>query len=965
VAYCECKWKLEELEGQVFCGVCGRACASLSIRPKKLVFYAPRMLKGNKEHTVRSIKFENEGPLVLPLEVEVLHRSFSLGDGSAHRTQNLKMKLQMGGGLINVSALGEFPDADTTIQVRSRLGVENLSVVATVPPAWRLEGAHNKPLDVYPEPGAHAPPPVVRPYLLRGAAIIEKLQLLVERGDELVEVGRPQPRPHPQRQLPLLMRGNERLQVSLDALESGVETLQAVLRVHCAHLPPSDLRVNVHRNLPVDLVSSTDCEGKLHLSPESPAEFRVRLRNRSGWDARLEQLDFSESPFELVSIRVIDAQFGGRYDEPAKSGGMLPTKVLDAVLPADDTGRTPDEVGLMVDSLLLRTSREAHRAIRGEVLGGTIRVMASTKNFRPKLPQELEVQVPAAAIRDLPPDQGYLLVDYGTVHTCAALRLLHPPKGEPARIRVKLEPSRESDAEPFDQIKSCYRVIRWDGRGKHHVGFGHEAWDKRSSHAASTDYAAKLRLGRPEARFLQDEYHHIKSVSGLVATRLFMDRVLYRVAQETGYRPKAFKLSHPVAFDSASREEMMMVFDQLGLERGDIEIQRAEPEAFLYCLLSRELTSERALEEVMDQVADTPEDGMLGMIFDFGGGTTDITLFEYYRKPKVRVRIVGSHGYSWLGGEALTARIAAQLYSTINLSSVEDGRFIPFPEIGKDRGFLLRTFSATSEPSEMRRNYEALCKRAEEIKCDPTRRGVEKVSLVDDQGMELTVDVQADEERLRAIAEELIAPAINDTLKRVLLMDNHGLVCNFAPQFVVAAGNASKLWCLEDLFATHCATAHYRFFESIAKDGVLDGLDADREGLGIPVDTPNGDGGWWFWRRGSIYQLIMPGADAVAAGGDPGELRPLTREPIELGKWTFFRGLGPGDADDGTYVELGDDLRLAGTIEPGMYRGQPVVPRFRFVDGRPSVAAEVVEEDGTVAWRDLEIRQSRDDGERR
>ncbi|MCA9547738.1 MAG: hypothetical protein KC613_25215 [Myxococcales bacterium] len=887
-----CPWSLAP--GELFCGLCGQPAATCTFEPASvqqgLIFYPDQPGGSDRRFTLR-----NTGRV--PVDV-----TLRCSDG---------YRVRVSGG----PPLGEVttrlpPDDVRPLEVLPRPGMagrdEALEVispvlpdgavrvplVASAAPRWALHHGE-RPLDSRDGLPADLYPPAVgggvdrwRLHLgtTEGAVLVdgvvlgegaEHLQLLTPPGRHLLQPG-------------------DRLPLTLDWIVPPVDAVDASLEVIHEELPVARFPLKVHPQPPIALRARLLSDGDRPLFVGGrPALVRFALENQGAKAARLERVTVEPASVRLAEVALEDTA----WDCRGLSG--LPRAVEAAYIQGPEPRlRVDPRQGVPgrpvpIRSLTLEIAPDA------EPVDGVLTVRLDLEvwvgDARDRAPVTLAV--PARRIRELSPDEGRLLLDFGTVHTCARLEVddLTLAGAEQAGA-VPLEPGAEGEGQQL--FKSAYRVDLWkpaDGDAPR-LRFGHHVWEELPHFVDQTDHEAKLRLGTDRRRALRDRQGYLRMVDGVEATSHLLGEVLARVSEGHGFRPRALWLTRPAAFRAAADRDLTAAVKRLGFEGLEVSLRCTEPEAYL-CALAADPGFLRPLDARLAAHADgRPE---LGFVFDFGGGTTDVTLFQASRPRGRALEIVTSHGYRWLGGEALTLAIAAHLFESVG----QPGRF-PFPELGEGPTGTLKMADPDDEP--MQRNVAALRALAERLKCDPTPLLAGPVVLsevlVDSAGHAQPVEIRVDEAGLVGVVRRMVDHALDDVLERVVRLRSFRLIERSVPGIVAVAGNSGRLWCLERIVRDKLAEAGvaeplYHFDAAIAKRGVVDGLAVyGRSATRVGIELRDADPHWWYLQVGPVWQLIQPagGWRRPREGHEP---VPALDEPVHLwGALELAVGEGPQGA---------------------------------------------------------------------
>lgn len=829
---------------------------------------------------------------------------------------------------VEVGPRAGHPGRDEYLEVHCSVlpgGSVRIPLIASTRPRWtlqtgdrRLEASDGQPVDLYPpatDPTADRWPLTVG--LVEGAVVVdgfalgagaEDLQLLAPTGRHL------------------LTGADDRVGLTLAWIAAPLEPVDAVIEVLAGELPVARFDLRVHPQPPVALRARlVDQVGSIFVG-ERPQTVRFALSNEGARPAQLSRITCHTPGVRLAEVTLSATSWDcrglsglPRAVESAFVDGPLPRRrVSDPRRP----GETPG-IADQVKSFVLELTDEAVPA-RG-VLPIEINFVVQLGSVTERLP--LAVSVPVRRIQDLPADAGRLLVDYGTVHTCVRLEVDDPDApGATAGGPVPLEGATGL------QFKSVYRVRDWE---KPTLRFGDHVWEEIPNFVDRTDFDAKLRLGTDGRRGLRDRSGQLRLVSGGEAAGHLLGEVLLRVAEHSGYRPRAVWFTRPAAFNTAADAELLSAATRLGYAPGEVELRCTEPEAYL-CALA----GDRGFRAALDGLRAEDPRPLLGFVFDFGGGTTDVTLFQVHPGSGRRVEIITSHGYRWLGGEALTMALAAHLFATI------PGRAqFPFPEL---EGWTLEQLDPTDLP--LQRNLAVMRALAERVKCNPKTYLTEGVTvlneaLLDRDGGTHSVQIRVEEgDRRSGVLGVLWAPiarAIDDVLERIVRMRSFQLTERSVPQVVAVAGNAGKLWCLESIVRAKLGEAGagavlYHFDPRIAKRGVVDGLAVfGRSVSRLGITLRRSDTHWWYVQVGTEWQLVQPaGAPLGVAPSQP--VASALDEPVHLwGPLDLFWGPGPQTLLQG---DAATALIRTHRVDASALQGELAELAFGFdSDGRPGL----------------------------
>jgi hypothetical protein len=539
--------------------------------------------------------------------------------------------------------------------------------------------------------------------------------------------------------------------------------------------------------------------------------------------------------------------------------------------------------------------------------------------------QSLTISLAAQRIADAA-DDDLLCIDFGTIHTSAIM--LSGGRYQPVTFA---ELHRSGDQAPLEFVKSAYRVKSWRPR---HFEYGEKVWESLHAQYAHIDYLIKLRLGGSHLRLVTDDRHEPNRVSGTDGAEVLLSEIINQVAERVGVRPRHLRLTVPAAFDETAIADLKKALSRVGFAENLVEVACTEPEAYLWHMCSDgkflkklratvtpelplagdhrpdiqerrgshrsgveriQSTNERAKQAEPKEerrLRTTSSGSILGFVFDMGGGTTDVTLFEFYPADQ-RIEMVASHGYRWLGGEMLTAQIARLLHQGVS----NHGNF-PFPEVASDRTFSVKQLEGGDYANA---NFNVVRREAEEFKHKPENRSL-LLSLLDRVGKRSNdLSVKVDPDKVEKRMSEIIGPAVDDTLNRISRMYEAGHLTSGEPRFVALAGNGAQLWCLQRILAQRLNEAGVRdpdihFDKDLCRRGVVEGLSTwGKAGGRVVISRREADGHWWYLPIHAAYHLLMPaGAARGLSQNPPDRKRPLLNELFQiLPNFPLWWGNGP------------------------------------------------------------------------
>jgi hypothetical protein len=239
--------------------------------------------------------------------------------------------------------------------------------------------------------------------------------------------------------------------------------------------------------------------------------------------------------------------------------------------------------------------------------------------------------------------EGTVAIDFGTTNSCCAVL---DEFGRQFLIDID---NPDSNPKPTTAPST---IIYWDKAADSSREFeiGKRAYilSSHSETEPSTVTQVKRMLGRAETvpvTFYRDPTKRADLVPREIA-RDILKRILERAEETLGSRIVRCTISHPSRFSLRQIDDLKAALASSGI-RGQITTI-PEPVAAALSFIQR------------PEVIETRQEYHL-MVFDFGGGTTDITLMnvvnEYDQEREVyvvRPKVLGANGNNWFGGEDVT-----------------------------------------------------------------------------------------------------------------------------------------------------------------------------------------------------------------------------------------------------------------------------------------------------------------------
>lgn len=244
-----------------------------------------------------------------------------------------------------------------------------------------------------------------------------------------------------------------------------------------------------------------------------------------------------------------------------------------------------------------------------------------------------------------------LAIDFGNTSTCAAFIRTHDV------VLSTLEKKYEKE---YKELPTIIEFDSFSPEGTPETGenFRYGRWLETTRYAGSEKdgpnffYRAcsfKKQIGQDISIARMDRRN--RRLRNLIVNelyRFYLKETLCRFELGSGATAAKVILTYPASFTNSQLKALRKNAEQaLGLE---VITELSEPEA-----LSLHYLRERPL----------PEDDLLFAVFDFGGGTTDISIGKVCNDNGVRVvSIIISVGLDDLGGDILSFELAKDIYST-------------------------------------------------------------------------------------------------------------------------------------------------------------------------------------------------------------------------------------------------------------------------------------------------------------
>jgi molecular chaperone DnaK (HSP70) len=239
----------------------------------------------------------------------------------------------------------------------------------------------------------------------------------------------------------------------------------------------------------------------------------------------------------------------------------------------------------------------------------------------------------------MPMFDGVLAIDFGTTNSCCAFlnrfgQVELIPIGEPEDGNQTTVSSAILYRNLFDDNVKDYRI----GNGAYEVSF-------QSTFSAVRQVKRLLGTTNPlEIIFQDNPANRAQYLPRQIAKDIFR-RILDRAEEHVGGRIVSCTISHPSRFSLGQMADLKEAIKACGIEK--IRTVHEPVGAALDFIRGKEIREGYRQYHLM--------------VFDFGGGTTDITLMhvtnEYQRdhlRTKITPEVLAATGDRWLGGENVT-----------------------------------------------------------------------------------------------------------------------------------------------------------------------------------------------------------------------------------------------------------------------------------------------------------------------
>jgi molecular chaperone DnaK (HSP70) len=246
-------------------------------------------------------------------------------------------------------------------------------------------------------------------------------------------------------------------------------------------------------------------------------------------------------------------------------------------------------------------------------------------------------------VRPMPVFDGVLAIDFGTTNSCCAFTERGGRQG-----MIPIDDDRSVLKPTTASSTILYKHLFENGEKDYEVGSRAYGLSFLPAYAFSAVRQVKRRLGRTEhydIRFVNDPDKHESYLSREVAADI-LRRILDRAEETVKGEIKTCTISHPSRFALRQIDDLKAALVSCGIKEEDIRTVHEPVAAALSFIQQEEVTNRYRKYHLM--------------VYDFGGGTTDVTLMrvENERQPNGVVNVtpvvLGATGDPCLGGEDVT-----------------------------------------------------------------------------------------------------------------------------------------------------------------------------------------------------------------------------------------------------------------------------------------------------------------------
>lgn len=246
-------------------------------------------------------------------------------------------------------------------------------------------------------------------------------------------------------------------------------------------------------------------------------------------------------------------------------------------------------------------------------------------------------------VKPMPVFDGVVAIDFGTTNSCCAFTERDGRQG-----MIPIDDDRSVGKPTTASSTILYKDLFENGEKDYEIGSRAYKLSFDPAYAFSGVRQVKRRLGRTDRydiRFVNDPDKRESYLPREVMTDI-LRRILDRAEEKLKGQIKSCTVSHPSRFSLRQIGDLTAAFVACGIAEDDIRTIHEPVAAALNFIQQEEVTSKYQKYNLM--------------VYDFGGGTTDVTLMrvENVRKPNGVVEVIpvvmGATGDPWLGGEDVT-----------------------------------------------------------------------------------------------------------------------------------------------------------------------------------------------------------------------------------------------------------------------------------------------------------------------
>lgn len=250
-------------------------------------------------------------------------------------------------------------------------------------------------------------------------------------------------------------------------------------------------------------------------------------------------------------------------------------------------------------------------------------------------------------VKQMPDFDGVVAIDFGTVNSCCATADRHDSQGQP--LRIELEGKDLSQQPTTTPTAILYEDRHESGTRDYQIGSLPYQYSFDPIIAPSTVRQIKRRLGRTERLSISYRRDPAKQ-DNLLPREITADiikRIIERAEDQLEGRIVTCAVSHPSRFSLRQIADLKAALAACGIREENVKtIHEPLGAAFSF---------------MQESVKEGEDRNYHLMVYDFGGGTTDISLIHVKSRwmeeqgiTLITPRVLGATGDSWFGGEDVT-----------------------------------------------------------------------------------------------------------------------------------------------------------------------------------------------------------------------------------------------------------------------------------------------------------------------